>query len=99
MNLMEMPTDRLKGALEQQLDRIAKTHRGKVPLHGRLFAQWMHFAFPQECPFPHRAGGAAVKTPEEFGDAYVATPDEMEKHVAGGQRQESMLLPANASDG
>merc|ERR1719281_2166442 len=24
-----------------------------VQLHGRLFAQWLHYAFPHECPYPH----------------------------------------------
>ena len=28
----------------------------EVPLHGRLFAQWMHYAFPRHCPFPHVSG-------------------------------------------
>jgi hypothetical protein len=28
--------------LKKQLDQIAKNHGGMVPLHGRLFAQWLH---------------------------------------------------------
>ena len=44
---------KLTGALTEQLEQIAVTHGGKVPLHGRLFAQWLHFAFPHECPYPH----------------------------------------------
>jgi len=44
----EMPHD-----LRQKLWIIADRHRGMVPLHSRLFAQWLHFAFPAECPFPH----------------------------------------------
>jgi len=80
---------RLPVALEGQLHKIAETHRGKVPLHGRLFAQWMHFAFPQECPFPHRAGKAKARTPEEFGDSHIATPQEMKKHA---QKKKTMLV-------
>ncbi|OLP24478.1 hypothetical protein AK812_SmicGene48940, partial [Symbiodinium microadriaticum] len=30
------------------------------PLHGRLFAQWMHYAFPHECPYPQIAEDASV---------------------------------------
>ncbi|CAE7211809.1 unnamed protein product [Symbiodinium sp. CCMP2592] len=30
----------------------------EVPLHGRLFAQWLHHAFPRDCPFPHVSGTA-----------------------------------------
>jgi len=39
-----------------RLDEIATLHGGRVPLHGRLFAQWMHHAYPRECRFPHVAG-------------------------------------------
>merc|ERR1719428_2023852 len=39
--------------LDEALLQIAGLHKGKVPLHGRLFSQWMHYAFPHECPYPH----------------------------------------------
>merc|ERR1719261_1435925 len=35
-----------------QLDAVASYHGGEVPLHGRLFSQWLHYAFPHECPYP-----------------------------------------------
>ena len=31
-----------------QLQSIAKEHGGQVPIHGRLFAQWLHYVFPRE---------------------------------------------------
>jgi len=46
----------LSGSLRGKLDAIAKQHGGHVPLHGRLFAQWMHHAFPNECPQPREPG-------------------------------------------
>jgi len=42
--------------LIRRLHSIAARHGGRVPLHGRLFYQWLHNAFPRECPFPHLAG-------------------------------------------
>jgi len=39
-----------------RLQEIAGHHQGLVPLHGRLFMQWMHHAFPTECTFPHVSG-------------------------------------------
>jgi len=39
--------------LEAKLFGIADNNEGLVPLHGRLFAQWLHFAFPYECTYPH----------------------------------------------
>lgn len=43
---------KLPDQLVAKLDAIAKHHDGMVPLHSRLFAQWLHFAFPNECPYP-----------------------------------------------
>merc|ERR1719510_307477 len=51
---------RLSNDLEEKLHAIAQRHGGEVPLHGRLFSQWMHFAFPLECPFPHVVGNSSV---------------------------------------
>jgi len=56
----------LSNALLGRLDEIAAAHDGKVPLHGRLFAQWMHHAYPQECPYPHLAGTTNPLTPDEW---------------------------------
>lgn len=44
--------------LSTRLDQIARRHGGKVPLHGRLFETWLHFAFPSECPLPLKAPAA-----------------------------------------
>jgi len=47
----------LSASLRRKLDLIAEQHDGHVPLHGRMFAQFMHHAFPNECQQP-RAPGA-----------------------------------------
>jgi hypothetical protein len=73
---------RVDSALQAQLMRVAQTHGGRVPLHGRLFAQWLHYVFPRECAFPHRAGGAAALTPAQFGEDAIASPEAVSKHVA-----------------
>merc|ERR1712085_117007 len=54
----------LSSALLGRLDEIAKHHGGEVPLYGRLFSQFMHHAFPRECPFPHVSGTTAPLSPE-----------------------------------
>jgi len=51
-----------------RLGDIADHHGGRVPLHGRLFAQWMHHAYPRECRFPHVAGTTNPLTPQEFAN-------------------------------
>jgi hypothetical protein len=65
----------------QYLDDIASLHDGVVPLHGRLFAQWMHHAYPRECPYPHKSGTTRQQTGEEWllesGMESLATEKEM----------------------
>eukprot|EP00428_Durinskia_dybowskii_P018709 CAMPEP_0170227870 /NCGR_PEP_ID=MMETSP0116_2-20130129/13652_1 /TAXON_ID=400756 /ORGANISM="Durinskia baltica, Strain CSIRO CS-38" /LENGTH=607 /DNA_ID=CAMNT_0010478607 /DNA_START=74 /DNA_END=1897 /DNA_ORIENTATION=+ len=67
--------------LAKRLREIAAQHEdGRVPIHGRLFAQWMHHAYPRECPYPHAAG--ATKQVSAFhyvlsGQRHVASRQEM----------------------
>jgi hypothetical protein len=49
-----------------RLDEIADANAGKVLLHGRLFAQWMHQAFPRECPYPHLTGTTTSMDPDKW---------------------------------
>jgi hypothetical protein len=67
--------------LVNRLDDAAAQHGGTVQLHGRLFAQWMHHAFPRECPFPHVSGSITPVTPDEWldskGNDGYATREEM----------------------
>jgi len=52
-----VPANRaLPSTLIHRLSDIAQQHGGRVPLHGRLFAQWMHNAYPRECAYPHMSG-------------------------------------------
>jgi len=56
-------------SLVKRLHSIADANEGEVPLHGRLFAQWMHHAFPRECPYPQKAGDASPMTADEWMQA------------------------------
>merc|ERR1719352_1271120 len=42
----------LTAQMVSKLHSVAAEHGGQVPLHGRLFSQWLHYAFPYECPYP-----------------------------------------------
>jgi len=73
---------RFPDALRQQLLKISRAHDGQVPLHGRLFAQWLHYAFPSECPFPHVSGSVdKYELPPNFERALASTT-EMRKNAA-----------------
>jgi len=56
----------LSSGLVKALDQVATLHDGKVPLHGRLFAQWLHYAFPHECPYPYLTGKLTPLTQSEW---------------------------------
>jgi len=72
----------LDKSMVSQLEEVAKGHGGMVPLHGRLFAQWLHYVFPRECPFPQKMGTVSAATPSEFGEQYIASAEDMEKHAS-----------------
>jgi len=88
----QLTTDTVKEArtlpdgIRARLKEVAQHNGGRVPLHGRLFAQWMHHAFPRECPYPHKAGTTSPYTPDEWmqqtgrGDSQ-ASDEEMEQHI------------------
>ncbi|CAK0885768.1 unnamed protein product [Prorocentrum cordatum] len=70
----------LPAPLLARLDEVAEHHGGRVPLHGRLFAQWLHLAYPMECPFPHVAGAVNAVRAVQFTKAtgHSATLNETE---------------------
>jgi len=87
----------LSSVLVSRLHAIANLHEGSVPLHGRLFAQWMHHAFPRECPFPHEAGTIKPITPDEFIHHFgtvEATMTEMVKHNQTQYEDRVLNVPA-----
>jgi hypothetical protein len=70
----------------KKLQEISVIDGGSIPLHGRLFAQWLHFTFPRDCPYPHVAGSISPKTQvqwrEEVGDELESvTEDEVKQHI------------------
>jgi len=67
--------------LEARLYSIAALHAGMVPLHGRLFAQWMHFAFPLECPYPHVLQDSRSLSPASWNSrgSYISTEEQRQQ--------------------
>jgi len=76
---------KLSTTLLDRLGEIAAENGGRVPLHGRLFAQWMHHAFPRECPYPHLSGTTNPLSPDSWeestGGSTVASSEEMSVHI------------------
>jgi hypothetical protein len=78
----------LSSTLVNRLDDIAAQHDRLVPLHGRLFAQWMHNAYPRECPYPHVSGTVSNMSPDEWLDETaseaIASEEEMNRFLKSG---------------
>jgi len=85
--------------LLQRLDDIAANHAGTVPLHGRLFAQWMHHVYPRECPYPHISGTTESKLVDEWmdqsGTEGVASEEEMRQFVTQTENVSTILVQAD----
>jgi len=76
----------ISALLLNRLDEIAARNDGQVPIHGRLFAQWMHHVYPRECPYPALPG--TTKTlrsrafEQETGLKSTASKKEMKQAIA-----------------
>merc|ERR1719476_785103 len=85
----------LQEVLVKRLDEIALRYDGRVPLHGRLFAQWLHHAYPRECAFPHMSGTTKNVLAEEWsnntGLDSFASDDEI-KSIVGEARETPLQL-------
>jgi len=67
-------------SMKSRLDQIADQNEGTVPIHGRLFGQWLHYAFPHECPLP--VAGVNALTPSAWlNGAAIGTASEREIHI------------------
>jgi hypothetical protein len=79
--------------LKRRLEEIAEHHSGRVPIHGRLFAQWLHHVHPQQCPYPHMSGTIAPRRAEEHeavtGMKVSAQPDEIRQHMERSEGRKS----------
>jgi len=76
----------LSPVMLHRLNGIAMNHGGKVPLYGRLFAQWLHHAYPRECPFPHVSGSTAPKLQRDFEHAKKSSKASLEVMQAHARR-------------
>lgn len=84
---------RLTPAVQRHLRQIARLHGGRVPLHGRLFAQWLHHVYPRECAFPATPGTTKQVTPEDYGK--IARAFERPQDLKADERR--LLAEASAS--
>jgi hypothetical protein len=86
----------------ERLAEIARVNHGQVPIYGRLFARWLHFVYPQECPYPHAEGVVTPMTQREWKElvgakAESATDDEIAQHLGSDFARRAPAPDAGAS--
>jgi len=88
-----VPANRvLPASLVAHLVEIADVHNGRVPLHSRLFMQWMHNAYPHECLYPHVSGTTRPRLPETW-----MAEEHREPTVSAGQLADLVNTNAGAA--
>jgi hypothetical protein len=95
-----MPANRqLSESLMKHLYMVAKQHQGRVPLHSRLFQQWLHHAYPRECAMPSPIGKLKPMTESEWlqakNQSITASEEEMKQAIAdqeGNMTEEERAL-------
>jgi len=95
MDSLTVDVAKLPTNLLAKLQEIATKGNGKVSLHGRLFAQWLHFAFPLECPFPHAAGSIQPHTQGDRmarGDSVFVKRKEAAAHIQQHSVQNNLTI-------
>lgn len=80
----------LSSDLVTKLQAVADHHGGSIPLHGRLFAQWLHLAFPSECAYPHKAADVeALQVAHWNQNQHVASPEEVSAYISAAQQRKA----------
>jgi len=71
----------LPARLVRRLEDIGSPHKGQVPLHGRLFSQWMHHAYPREVPYPYQADEIKPMPSREWQKEMGTSPNEQYRNI------------------
>eukprot|EP00928_Gymnodinium_smaydae_P049589 TRINITY_DN332_c1_g2_i1.p1 TRINITY_DN332_c1_g2~~TRINITY_DN332_c1_g2_i1.p1 ORF type:complete len:554 (+),score=90.87 TRINITY_DN332_c1_g2_i1:74-1735(+) len=68
----------LPASLAKRLELVAQQQNGSVILHSRLFAQFLHHAYPRECPYPYLSVSQNVSSEwkKRLTKGTTVTPDE-----------------------
>jgi len=71
----------LSQTLIDRLMDLASLHEDQVPIHSRLFSEWMHHAFPLDCPYPTEATKMEFSAEEVMAMSGGLTEEEMQSLV------------------
>lgn len=86
----------LPRTLADKLHSIADLHGGMVPLQGRLFAQWLHYAFPNECQYPSIVESSTILTPNQWLGGKSAASSHERQSASAAMLQPTQVAPDSA---
>jgi hypothetical protein len=90
-------TGTIASSLRFRLQEISDYHGGVVPIHGRLFAQWMHHVYPHECPYPHLSGTKHPQWVDDFEEETGKFVQMTEEQMMSFAANASSSVPLKAS--
>jgi len=80
--------------LRHRLNQVAEHHGGRVPIHGRLFAQWLHHVYPYEVSYPHVSGSKhpqwVLDFEDDTGKSSQFSDKEMEAFVVNASKRQML---------
>merc|ERR1719271_533819 len=82
----------IPSALARKLQEVAASQGGDVTLHGRLFSQWLHFAFPNECAYPRTEQTGTLTASEWFNGAMSAKSADEEERRQHVEAEENLKM-------
>jgi len=85
-------------SLMKKLHVVHSHHNGSIPLHGRLFSQWLHFVAPQECPYPHKRGTVEEVGLSNCGDDCLVAAEQKDIEKKQHKAKVSYFNPDSATD-
>jgi hypothetical protein len=89
---------KLSDSLKDRLRAVGDRHEGKIRLHSRLFAQWLHYVFPQECPFPHKSGTINMVSAMEYTGVVEVQLEEKARLLAAAAAMPDKRLDSEVLD-
>merc|ERR1712194_59120 len=91
--------DKMPALLSERLEEIAVINDGFVPLHGRLFQQWMHHAFPLECHLPPVPGTVVPMTQDDWGLSKGTQAEATDADISKYIEQDTCSVDSNGNVG
>merc|ERR1719456_1143131 len=86
--------------LRTMLDQVEQSSGGSrsINLHGRLLAQWLHHAFPHDCPYPVKGGSVKPLTATQYQEQVAKNGGEAIDYSQAAKRKVDDIVKSNVDE-